>query len=230
MSISKSRDRFYRLHEIINLIDNHQFEKAITALNGAILPVDDIADKEEQRLVARSNSFINGAIKNLKTLPPPPKNALNEIFYKTPEYYERQKKIKTASDCVRTVIQGPRNSTMKEIENKINAILHEVYEMSLLLNESQVETKKGEGLEVEVDATVISQLKARKNHTNYPETVFKCLEGIYQQGSSQRKAVESLFKSCGFDPSKKKIDALLRAWRSWRKNKGQRKQKKIVKI
>lgn len=145
MSKDKGRDRFYRLHESINLIDNHQFEKTITELNDAILPVDDITDKEEKRLVVRSNSFINGAIKNLKTLPPPPQNILNAFISPTlsPEYYERSKKIEIAKECIRTAIQGPRRHSAdnKEMEmlKLIDRVLTVTTDGFMLQQESNME-------------------------------------------------------------------------------------------
>lgn len=168
MGRNNRKEIFYRLHEVINLIDNNQFEKAITALNGAILPVDDITDNEEQRLVERSNSFINGAIKNLKALPELPlKNMYAEMLSPSPEYYERSKKIEMAKECIRTVIHAPRDPNKKEIDNKINAMENrlriEILKGQLSQNEQTIdilesiselnspsgtETKKGEGPDV----------------------------------------------------------------------------------
>ncbi|AOS84320.1 hypothetical protein BIU88_09375 [Chlorobaculum limnaeum] len=79
----------------------------------------------------------------------------------------------------------------------------------------------------QLDPVVKRAINKRVKSSNYPEAVFKVLEVIYRDESSQDETVNRLFERCGENVENRRCSALKRAWQEWRKAGGQRPQKKV---
>jgi len=98
------RGKKRRYYSVLRLIDDLRLDDAVLALQDMIIVLDDIKKWEAFELAKRNNSFVRGAIKNLKEASPPPiVNALAGTY--PPEYLAWQERISIAKECVQIVIE-----------------------------------------------------------------------------------------------------------------------------
>jgi hypothetical protein len=112
------RNRNDQLYEALRLIDGEQFDIAINVLKKTI---GEAVSHNREDLTKRSDSFLNGAIKQLSSISEAPMNALSPKYAEFRREVDERKQL--ASKCLETVIETEGGSRF--LEGKHGGLMRE---------------------------------------------------------------------------------------------------------